>query len=71
MTLRPATPADAEAMTEQYRRGLDEGKPQTKNVVGLVGNKYTVDWSRYHDVDWTEEVRTGVSRPCSRHWSRR
>jgi 2-oxoglutarate dehydrogenase E1 component len=52
--------ADAEAMVEQYRRGLDEGKPQTKNVVGLVGNKYTVDWSRYHDVDWVEEVRTGV-----------
>jgi 2-oxoglutarate dehydrogenase E1 component len=53
-------PTEAEAMVEQYRRGLDEGKPQAKNVVGLVGNKYTVDWSRFHDVDWSEEVATGV-----------
>ena len=53
-------PADVDAMVEQYRRGLDEGKPQARNVVGLVGNKYTVDWSRFHDIDWTEQVQTGV-----------
>ncbi|HXW09134.1 MAG TPA: 2-oxoglutarate dehydrogenase E1 component, partial [Steroidobacteraceae bacterium] len=52
--------ADADAMVDAYRRGLDEGKPQAKNVVGLVGNKYTVDWSKFHDVDWSEEVATGV-----------
>ena len=52
------TPADADAMVEQYRRGLDEGKPQAKNVVGLVGNKYTVDWSRFVDVDWSEEIES-------------
>ena len=33
-------------MVEQYRRGLDEGKPQAKNVLGLIGNKYTVDWTQ-------------------------
>jgi 2-oxoglutarate dehydrogenase E1 component len=54
------TMAEADAMVEQYRRGLDEGKPQTKNVVGMVGNKYTVDWSKFHDVDWFEEIGTGV-----------
>ena len=53
-------PAEADRLVDQYRRGLDEGKPQTKNVVGLVGNKYTVDWSKYHDVDWYEEVVSGV-----------
>jgi 2-oxoglutarate dehydrogenase E1 component len=52
--------ADADALAEQYRRGLDEHKPQAKNVLGLIGNKHTVDWSRYHDVDWTEAIRTGV-----------
>jgi len=51
---------DAQKMTEDYRRGLDEGKPQARQALGLIGNKYTVDWSRYGDVDWTEPVRTGV-----------
>ena len=52
--------ADADAMVDAYRRGLDEGRPQARNVVGLVGNKYTVDWSKFHDVDWSEEIPTGV-----------
>ena len=51
---------EAEALVEQYRRGLDEGTPQTKNVLGLIGNKYTVDWTKYHDVDWFEEIQSGV-----------
>ena len=50
-------------MVEDYRRGLDEGKSQTKNVLGLIGNKHTVDWSKFHDVDWYEDVRTGVKLP--------
>jgi 2-oxoglutarate dehydrogenase E1 component len=53
-------PADADAMGERYRRGLDEGKPQAHQVLGLIGNVHTVDWTRYHDVDWTEQVPTGV-----------
>jgi 2-oxoglutarate dehydrogenase E1 component len=57
------TTADADAMVERYRRGLDEGKPQAQNVVGMIGNKYTVDWSRFHDVDWSEEIETGVPAP--------
>jgi len=52
--------ADVHAMAEDYRRGLDEGKPQVRQALGLIGNKYTVDWSKYLDVDWTEPVRTGV-----------
>ncbi len=51
---------EAEALVDGYRRGLDEGTPQTKNVLGLIGNKYTVDWTKYLDVDWDDEVRTGV-----------
>jgi 2-oxoglutarate dehydrogenase E1 component len=58
--------ADAEAMAEQYRRGLDEHQPQAKNVLGLIGNKYTVDWSKFHDVDWHEEIRTGVNADALR-----
>src|SRR5580700_5679130 len=29
----------------------------------MIGNKYTVDWSAYAQVDWTERVMTGVELP--------
>jgi 2-oxoglutarate dehydrogenase E1 component len=51
--------ADATAMMEQYRTGLDEGKPQARAALGLIGNRYTVDWSQYLGADW-EAVNTGV-----------
>jgi 2-oxoglutarate dehydrogenase E1 component len=54
------TDADAQAMLEQYRSGLDEGRPQARASLGMIGNKYTVDWSAYGQVDWTERVPTGV-----------
>src|SRR5580658_5350694 len=48
------------AMMEQYRNGLDEGKPQARAALGLIGNKYTVDWSEYLGGDWSEPVKTAV-----------
>jgi 2-oxoglutarate dehydrogenase E1 component len=52
--------AEADAMIDEYRDGLDDGKPQARDVIGLIGNKFTVDWSRFHDADWSEIVETGV-----------
>jgi 2-oxoglutarate dehydrogenase E1 component len=52
--------AEAAAMMEQYRNGLDEGKPQARAALGLIGNKYTVDWSEYLSADWSEPVKTTV-----------
>jgi 2-oxoglutarate dehydrogenase E1 component len=52
--------ADATAMVEQYRQGLDEGRPQARASLGMIGNKYTVDWSAYSQVDWTERVQTAL-----------
>jgi 2-oxoglutarate dehydrogenase E1 component len=52
--------AEAAAMMEQYRSGLDEGKPQARAALGLIGNKYTVDWSEYLGADWSEPVKTAV-----------
>ncbi|MBV8402786.1 MAG: 2-oxoglutarate dehydrogenase E1 component, partial [Gammaproteobacteria bacterium] len=52
---------EVEAMYEQYRAGLDQGRPQARASLGLIGNKYTVDWSGYAEVDWTERVQTGVA----------
>jgi len=36
---------EAASMMEQYRSGLDEGKPQARAALGLIGNRFTVDWS--------------------------
>jgi 2-oxoglutarate dehydrogenase E1 component len=54
------TQADADAMPEQYRDGLDKGRPQARAALGMIGNKFTVDWTRHSQADWTERVRTGV-----------
>jgi 2-oxoglutarate dehydrogenase E1 component len=51
--------ADAAAMAESYRQGLDEGRPQARASLGMIGNKYTVDWSKYSGGDWSERVRGG------------
>ena len=55
------TQFDADGLIEQYRAGLDEGRPQAKASLGMIGNKYTVDWSAYmRNIDWTTTVRSGV-----------
>ena len=54
------TAAEAAAMIDQYRDGLDAGKPQARAALGLIGNKFTVDWNEYLDADWSEPVKTGV-----------
>ena len=53
------TDAEAAAMTESYRQGLDEGRPQARASLGMIGNKYTVDWSKYLANDWSERVKGG------------
>ena len=47
------------AMVEDYRRGLDEGRPQARAFAGTTGNRHTVDWSRHLDGDWSEKPRHG------------
>jgi 2-oxoglutarate dehydrogenase E1 component len=55
-----ASAADAEGMVSQYRQALDSGRLELHPALGLIGNKYTVDWSRYKQVDFSERVTTGV-----------
>ena len=55
------TQFEADGLVEQYRAGLDEGRPQAKASLGMIGNKYTVDWSAYmRNIDWAAPVRSGV-----------
>ena len=51
---------EPEKLVEQYRQGLDEGRPQARASLGLIGNKFTVDWSKYSSVDWSERVHSGI-----------
>jgi 2-oxoglutarate dehydrogenase E1 component len=51
---------EAEKMVEQYRQALDEGRHQLHPSLGMIGNKYTVDWSRYAAVDSGDPVATAV-----------
>jgi 2-oxoglutarate dehydrogenase E1 component len=52
--------ADVDAMMEQYRAGLDAGQPQARAALGMIGNKYTVDWSRFLANDWSEPTATAL-----------
>ncbi len=52
--------AESTAMPEQYRTGLEEGKPQARAFVGTTGNKFTVDWSRHLEASWAELITTAV-----------
>jgi len=54
------TAAEVEAFIEQYRAGLDEGRPQARASLGMIGNQYTVDWNRYMQIDWSVKVHSGV-----------
>ena len=52
--------AEADGLIELYRNGLDAGAPQARASLGMVGNKYTIDWSKYLTVDWNIRVDGGV-----------
>ncbi|MBX3702800.1 MAG: 2-oxoglutarate dehydrogenase E1 component [Steroidobacteraceae bacterium] len=51
----------AAQMAEEYRRGLDEGRPQARAFAGTSGNRFTVDWTRHLTADWSEAPATGVA----------
>jgi len=52
--------SDAADMMERYRQGLDEGRPQARASLGMIGNNFTVDWNKYRHADWNERVQTSV-----------
>ncbi|MDE2071087.1 MAG: 2-oxoglutarate dehydrogenase E1 component [Gammaproteobacteria bacterium] len=41
-----------------YRKRLDAGQPVAPGIVPHVANQYTVDWSRYQQHHWHEDVDT-------------
>jgi 2-oxoglutarate dehydrogenase E1 component len=52
--------SDVTQMQERYRQGLDAGRAQAQAALGMIGNKFTVDWSKYRQADWNEAVPTNI-----------
>lgn len=54
------TAEEATAIGEEYRKGLDEGRTVAPAVMGMTGDEFTVNWSKYNKVDWDHPADTAV-----------
>jgi 2-oxoglutarate dehydrogenase E1 component len=53
---------ESKELVEAYRQGLDEGHVAQKKILGMIGNKFTIDWTRFRNVDWSEEVASALDQ---------
>ncbi len=53
--------SDAAKMQDDYRDRLDRGEPVPKAALGMIGNEFTADWSRFIDANWDDAVDTSIS----------
>ncbi len=52
---------EAERLNEDYRRRVEAGRPLPQAALGMLGNEFTVNWSRYEKGDWDELQSTAIS----------
>jgi 2-oxoglutarate dehydrogenase E1 component len=45
-------------LADDYRAALDEGRNPNQAALGMIGNQYTVDWSRYTQASLNDSVNT-------------
>jgi 2-oxoglutarate dehydrogenase E1 component len=55
-----ATQESVDKLADDYRTALDEGRNPNQAALGMIGNQYTVDWSRYHEASLNDSVKTGL-----------
>jgi 2-oxoglutarate dehydrogenase E1 component len=48
----------ADKLADEYRAALDEGRNANQAALGMIGNQYTVDWSRYQQASLSDIVKT-------------
>jgi 2-oxoglutarate dehydrogenase E1 component len=53
---------EAELLVKAYRDGLDQGENIARITLGLVGNKHTVNWTKYREGTWDTPTDTAVTR---------
>jgi 2-oxoglutarate dehydrogenase E1 component len=49
------------AMQDAYRDRLDRGEPVPKSSLGMIGDEFTVDWSKYQGAHWQEGIDTTIN----------
>ena len=54
------TPDAIEKLAENYRKALDEGRNPNQAALGMIGNQYTVDWSRYTQASLGDAIATAL-----------
>jgi 2-oxoglutarate dehydrogenase E1 component len=57
------TQEQIEQMAESYRKALDEGRNPNQAALGMIGNQFTVDWSRYTQASLGDPVNTALAEP--------
>jgi 2-oxoglutarate dehydrogenase E1 component len=55
------TQEQIEQLAESYRSALDAGRNPNQAALGMIGNQYTVDWTRYHQASLSDSVATGLA----------
>jgi 2-oxoglutarate dehydrogenase E1 component len=50
-----------DALQDAYRDRLDRGEPVPKSTLGMIGNEFTVNWSKYLGAQWDDPVDTTIS----------
>ena len=61
--------AEYESLVKAYRVGLDMGDNSARTTLGLVGNKYTVDWAKHRQGEWDTPTDTTVTAAALRKLS--
>jgi 2-oxoglutarate dehydrogenase E1 component len=56
-----ATQEKIDEMAESYRTALDEGRNPNQAALGMIGNQYTVDWSRYQLASLGDSADTSLA----------
>ena len=57
-------------LADEYRDGMDAGRTMNPNALGMIGNKYTVDWSRYMEAELTDSVDTTIPKKAVKQFGK-
>ncbi|MBL3599098.1 MAG: 2-oxoglutarate dehydrogenase E1 component [gamma proteobacterium endosymbiont of Lamellibrachia anaximandri] len=63
------TPEQAQAMVENYRSSLEQGRVVSRPVICALKNIFHVDWRPFGKTDWNHPTKTRISPECFRNLS--
>ncbi|MEM1261611.1 MAG: 2-oxoglutarate dehydrogenase E1 component [Pseudomonadota bacterium] len=52
--------ATVDELVDAYRNRLDHGAPVRENLLGMIGNEFTVDWAPFAGQDYSKTVPTAL-----------